>query len=1369
VPLRPIVDGDVQDAEYEGAEELVLRYYNGSGSELDTVVKLAAYRHFSDTNVTVYAGVRGFRPTTDDLSTRGRISLNWGNRPLDRTAVVPADRRLTGKFADHSIDEDRGDAGGHWSPGAIASPAAGAFSFCDGDTYPSCLEFSSDTVTMDGIGLMMETWALFGTITYQYSYSAPFDANRYDPSTWAPVTFGDQIGEATRVQATVVVFERFSAVPDARIAGVPVYLKIHGSGTLLDESRTDAFGRAHLDAYTRPDTQVRVEIVPPSNWLIHEVNAIPATGISPTESHIYYAVYDGCAPPFCDLADLRFQVTHVPSGPTGILEFSPHEALPRIQIRDAPSPKVVGPTEITLEGHNFHQRMRVWYTTCDSLPLITDDVPWQSGVCSESTTVEASIKDVSVDGSRMTITVESEPAAFRTGSLLVQDLAGLGRTPWMWAPGTLRIIRPTYPELHGFEFENQSDFTSFDAFSSVFTWHAYDCLSIVPLPPVETCPGCRVPNPIYALGFLGFAAFVNGAMDGSCGGMAATSLLFARGDLNPGGFDGSAHFANGLLGDRSTLPISPPKPQRYNARFCDYAQPINFWAHIHVNQTAIVSQEFIDVILGQMPNPASSIAGDPVWVLSRVETHPLSYVVGFTPQTEVHPHAVAPFAVTHGEGLDDTGARVPRPESSLMHVYDSNHPSETRFLEVNRASNTFRYFFGGFELWDGPGLYYLPIQLYQQPRSMPTIERLGHTVLMLLALGADATYSSSEGGTWGWDAAGTWHDNYTGAKAIGPFRGVRSSPDSARTALFFPPSNSPPASIRLRSRGGDYTFVSGQSGVLYTLLAKNVPAGEIDKLHAGQVDGRLRSIGFNPQSSRPGFTPMLGLNLAPAPSMVFVWDGLRIGGNQTVELIAHPDANAVEFRNDTGAPQRPILQVWRSTAAGVLETNVFGPFEIPPDTTHKFSFPSWPDASGALSELDLNRDGTPDVTTVLAANGTGATNPPVLSIKNVQKYIELSWPVPNEPWVLEQTTALDEKWTELILAPQIKDGRALLLLEPNPFQRFFRLRRLRDPIVAACEIKWQPGALTPVFFSSQYLDATHSAPGRMEVWYPSLDGVVTDGPLLHSCGRFPLIVYLHGHCGDKDHFRQSAYSAEQLARCGYVVVVPELPGTAVGTPPWIDPHPDLVLLKDIVTWMRDQWPGRDVLMPPPATAIVGHSYGALLGARLAQEIPVSAYASLGGVWLEWSPLPPAPLLDLHVPALFAWGTGSSEFSAQLGSLWDDVTPPKHRLVFENAQHWDYLTANCASHDDRGPCTIVKDLAAGFLALFISKYMPPENWSELKTRIEPKLLRPSYALTPAQEFFAGAHLVGFELITTRPGCSLIQSWDTGEGTGSITLP
>ena len=350
--------------------------------------------------------------------------------------------------------------------------------------------------------------------------------------------------------------------------------------------------------------------------------------------------------------------------------------------------------------------------------------------------------------------------------------------------------------------------------------------------------------------------------------------------------------------------------------------------------------------------------------------------------------------------------------------------------------------------------------------------------------------------------------------------------------------------------------------------------------------------------------------------------------------------------------------------------------------------------------------------------------------------------------------------------------------------------------VTECELGWYPSVLAPVFNGMRDFDTGHGAPVKLRVFYPSTDGSVDNAPFLANCGAYPLVILLHGFppngsyvCSDEtgreivrcDHTTMHAkweLLPAVLARSGYVVVVPQL---TYSRWPWHAENPDLDTVRRVLNWMRFHWEHRNHLMGPAWTGVVGHSYGALLGARLATMVPVSAYVSLSGAWDHWqSDELRNPLGNLNVPGLFTWGNPTQDpvenTTAQLdGAQWDAIAPPKHKLNFLEGYHWDYLRPDppCppgspppvpkTCGQDRGPCNLVGGLAADFATMFMSKYLPPERHSTLSNLITEDLMPPANVrLTVEQQFFAVAHLSSLSLICIHNTCSVTHEWETVDG-------
>lgn len=317
-------------------------------------------------------------------------------------------------------------------------------------------------------------------------------------------------------------------------------------------------------------------------------------------------------------------------------------------------------------------------------------------------------------------------------------------------------------------------------------------------------------------------------------------------------------------------------------------------------------------------------------------------------------------------------------------------------------------------------------------------------------------------------------------------------------------------------------------------------------------------------------------------------------------------------------------------------------------------------------------------------------------------------------------------------------------------------------------VDWTPDVLHPVFYGYRDLDAGDGAPSALRIWYPTYEGFTDGPPILKMClVRWPVVLFLHGQppCPDSNYYRRWAMLPPVLARSGYVVVVPS---HGAGFPAEPD-SPAVTAALDVIDWVRSGWEhSRWVDATPEATAVVGHSYGALLAARVAQARPaISAYVGLSGPWLEFGN--PVPVLQaIGAPSFFMWATGDPITGAfeslDGGGLWSQVPSPKHAGVFPG-EHFDYLRPWSGCNFPRGDCTLIEVVAAELTALFLARHVPVSlSATEIPVTLDP----PDVTLTTEQQFFAGGHLSGLELIGSRDGCSVELRWVDGTQTGSRHL-
>jgi hypothetical protein len=311
-------------------------------------------------------------------------------------------------------------------------------------------------------------------------------------------------------------------------------------------------------------------------------------------------------------------------------------------------------------------------------------------------------------------------------------------------------------------------------------------------------------------------------------------------------------------------------------------------------------------------------------------------------------------------------------------------------------------------------------------------------------------------------------------------------------------------------------------------------------------------------------------------------------------------------------------------------------------------------------------------------------------------------------------------------------------------------------------VDWTPDVLHPMFWGFQELAAGQGgAPGAMRIYYPTYEGTPQNAPILKLCLlRYPVVLFMHGQppCPDPNYFKRWQILGMVLARSGYVVVMPK---HAAGIP--VDGSADVGVGLAALDFVRNGWEHRNwVDADATATAVVGHSFGALLAARVRQaRSTIGAYVGLGGVWTE-VPDTIALLESIQVPAFFAWATSAESAGESLdnGGLWQHVPGPKWAALFPGF-HFDYIgpTANCTVQ--RGSCDLIEIVIAELIALFLTRQVPPKV---SHAPIPPSLIPPSVTLTPKQQFFAGGHLNGIGLIQSRQGCSIDLRWEDPLDTG-----
>lgn len=323
-------------------------------------------------------------------------------------------------------------------------------------------------------------------------------------------------------------------------------------------------------------------------------------------------------------------------------------------------------------------------------------------------------------------------------------------------------------------------------------------------------------------------------------------------------------------------------------------------------------------------------------------------------------------------------------------------------------------------------------------------------------------------------------------------------------------------------------------------------------------------------------------------------------------------------------------------------------------------------------------------------------------------------------------------------------------------------------------VDWIPDVAHPVAWGEEHLTTADGAPRTLSIYYPS-PRFIAPRPLLEIClKRWPVVLFLHGQPptilppGPEYHRRWWRVPIA-LARSGYVVIVPS--HTALLPNAENAPAGVAAAVRDL-DWIMTDWHGADRLdKRATSTVVAGHSYGALLAARVAAAREVGAFVSLSGPYQELNDRL-GLLQSIKCPSFFMFSTGNdgplslvfeqiNDPSQPANNLWDQLSQDRYAATFDGG-HFDYLQPSDTGGEFRGACSLVAGVAADLAALFVAS-----NVQSL-TAVPIDLRKPQVQLTPAQQDLAIVYLQSVDQIATRPGCRVNLKWSVDGTTGARQL-
>lgn len=1073
----PQIDGNIDTGtEYLNAEQLVIQY----GTEGNVPDARAHLVFRDDPGGGVYVGIAGAHPPTSTFPGDSIIDILIDSDNSQGSLPLGTDYRIRIYFDGTAFNVRRGGAvfpnfgWGNADP-ALNTHVSVAFGPGGSEFTLPNVEVKLDRDLFGGAGFSLDT----DRIAIRHSQirggvgvgSGPREANLLGPATWAELQYGNNDASLPQVTFRGKVTD---PITGAGIGGIT--MQFGGSYFLYGSTSTSADGTFRRTVAVAPGNQLRATMVrpgtsqtEPADYVIDSFfNLFPDSVFS---DQMYFPARSN-GDPIVETVDMRFSLI-LERPPVELGAIAPELTWPKVQVRAGTSPRFISGGVVTCEVDlaNYHTLLDFFLvrTSCPNhVPLgCTENVDYFA-------IPEVSRVLMPSPGSPPTPYVEltiPEIPDTRYGGyrIAAHDLWSRpqnnpsGVSSWRYADTTIGVWDPPFPLTYGFQFFNRADGVNWEEFTSVYEMHAFaDPLFCVPWP--------------HYLAWFGVYAGLAGS-GGSCVGMSVTSRRLEMGDYHLSAWDPDALFPNGHVtgpivdlnadnpdGDPFFGP-TPPKPSGWGFEFPCRFMPNNLWGETVRNHGKQLSQEMMESMLPQLTGAGSGAGrtfshdGEPTRVFNRVAADPSNYVICMTPVIGSG-HCVTPFRVEYGKrlwrpqpaGSPGEPGFVADPDFNLIHVYDNNFPNGITYIDIDTVHD--QYWFGagawndmGTEdpgddtrKYSGRAIHAHPISLFRGPKRMisPRLD----TLLHILVFGsADVLHQDTEGGTWGWDGAGMYHDDIEGAKAQALFAEAI-VPSLPLHQLFLPVDKQlEPSRINVRENG-DYGFYAAHRGALFRLMVDQAGAGEVDSLHLiQQGDGTLDGFRFAPAPKREVGDIVVGLVPSETESLSFTLPSPLFTGDSsfTVTVEAVREEQGFRFRLDSSNPSDQAdfnveVLTADSNAQAFGSEKVEG-VSVPAGGTVGLSLPHWPAFDRILRTLDVDSDGVPEVSFLISSGD------PAMDIRHENGKLTLSYPVEFSGWVLEAAGHPDGPWNPATsgIIERTSDRFSVTFTSPAGDHRVFRL------------------------------------------------------------------------------------------------------------------------------------------------------------------------------------------------------------------------------------------------------------------------------------------------------------------------------------------
>ena len=760
------------------------------------------------------------------------------------------------------------------------------------------------------------------------SFIAPVTATATTtrPQDWAPLNFTGSSVTHPRAVFFGRVFEGISPNSNGPIGGHEVF--VSANNTILATTTSDSTGWFNFGLIEVPqDAPLNVGINYCSGCQITEP-VVDSNGTQANFVGANYVQFPGCSGGICNfyartdffvLPSLDPLTLSHATDPAGQPSTSGAYGL------DISATESIAGEHRRLHGANIHPYTQVFLGKPD--PWSDDPLDWDL--------YPAPVVDRADDYTWIDVELphlgSSAPALSNLVWVVENQWLRPGHSQWIKLDDPAQAFDlhfPSYPQVWGFGWVNRKpknwwNAVNFQGFLATYGDNAIRCVGLG-----DWC--VNVVDPIYGLIYYPIYAIARRALPKSCFGMAGSSLQlynqqFTTAELNP---SGDVYFPAGFTELDNNSLFNCPSFE------CRARNPAGLVQSNHGKQVSVeaLSQYVVDL--------TDSGSGDPLARLAEVEAGLMDTVLClYNHDNRRKGHCVTPYEVRH-----------PSADESEIWVYDNNHPNDPRVITIDRVANTYDYS-GTSEHKHGKSMVTYPRSIFSSSGAHFPLDVFG--LLEMVIMGGDASNADLTA------APGT----FTSLEL--PLLGAEAEEEVTAQMVQVSTDH---ADLRLMIEEPDMQMVAGRDERVFSLSLRNATVQTEDRVElSSNPSGQLQSLVYKPQAAHGQSWSKIGLRPTEDETVVFIWSGLEVGDQERAEFeIVDTPMPAVSYRNGTAdTTQHDLLVEMVAGSNDIAETLLFENIDVPREGSQTVTLEGWPKDLRLRSDIDLDGDGTVDVSSLL--------------------------------------------------------------------------------------------------------------------------------------------------------------------------------------------------------------------------------------------------------------------------------------------------------------------------------------------------------------------------------------------------------------------